>query len=493
MSRVPSSRASYTLRVEPLDVLLVAIAPFVAVLLRDPDFYVREKLSGLLIYAGISLVVSLLSLMHFGIGRSVSRYLSFYDANQIIKACFCAVVITAAIAFSLTRLQLIPRSLPPIHFLVLGIALIFTRFLTAKRGEDAASRLNSADATQNIIVVGGNRSAWHYIRLLEEFEGNHLNVVAILDDDTRLHGRFMSGYAIIGGPEIAASIVEEYATHGVYIDRLVVAKPLDSQGPEMAELLSLCKQHGLALDNLAERLGVQDPQAQLRRKATGKAAAKPAFNLGRVLYWRVKRLIDIVISGALLILLAPLFLLVALLVAADIGLPVVFWQRRLGRGRRIFHVYKFRSLRLPFNSHGRQLSFNERRSKVADFLRATRIDELPQLYNVFRGDMSLIGPRPLLPVDQPRQGSERLSVRPGLTGWAQVHGGKLITAAEKNALDEWYIRNCSPLVDAKILLLTAPCVFFGDRRDDPVVEHALSQRAKPESSPVAPYADSRIV
>jgi lipopolysaccharide/colanic/teichoic acid biosynthesis glycosyltransferase len=108
---------------------------------------------------------------------------------------------------------------------------------------------------------------------------------------------------------------------------------------------------------------------------------------------------------------------------------------------------------------------------IGRLLRAVRLDELPQLLNVLRGDMSIIGPRPLLPVDLPQSAELRLSVEPGLSGWAQVHGGNLITASEKNALDEWYVRNASIWLDIKILARTLTTVVRGDRR----VEDALSR------------------
>lgn len=123
-------------------------------------------------------------------------------------------------------------------------------------------------------------------------------------------------------------------------------------------------------------------------------------------------------------------------------------------------------MRNPFDRTGRFLSTAERASSFGDFLRATRLDELPQLYNVLRGDMAIIGPRPLLPEDQPESAEMRLSIAPGITGWAQIHGGKLVGVDEKNALDEYYIRNVSLRLDAWIVLKTIKTVFFGDRRED---------------------------
>jgi lipopolysaccharide/colanic/teichoic acid biosynthesis glycosyltransferase len=119
-----------------------------------------------------------------------------------------------------------------------------------------------------------------------------------------------------------------------------------------------------------------------------------------------------------------------------------------------FLIYKYRTLRAPFDSKGRPALGDRQPSVIGRYLRATRIDELPQLINVLFGDMSLVGPRPLLPEDQPNNTALRLSVRPGITGWAQVNGAKLVSKEDKEKYDEWYVRNASPAVDTKIVIMT---------------------------------------
>jgi lipopolysaccharide/colanic/teichoic acid biosynthesis glycosyltransferase len=156
----------------------------------------------------------------------------------------------------------------------------------------------------------------------------------------------------------------------------------------------------------------------------------------------------------MIVLFIPLLLVAGVLVLLDVGPPILFWQERLGWKRRSFLIYKFRTLRAPFDIDGNPVLFGREPSAIGKFLRVTRIDELPQLLNVLLGDMSLIGPRPLLPQDQPSNTSIRLSVRPGITGWAQVNGAKLVTKEEKEKLDEWYIRNASLRVDLRILMMT---------------------------------------
>jgi Bacterial sugar transferase len=119
---------------------------------------------------------------------------------------------------------------------------------------------------------------------------------------------------------------------------------------------------------------------------------------------------------------------------------------------------------------------SERLSRLGRFLRAARLDEIPQLWNILSGTMSVVGPRPLLPVDQPKTFSLRLQVSPGLTGLAQISGGKLISVEEKAALDEYYVRHVSPLLDLKILLRTAWVMFRGDIRNEGVIAAALAEK-----------------
>jgi lipopolysaccharide/colanic/teichoic acid biosynthesis glycosyltransferase len=171
---------------------------------------------------------------------------------------------------------------------------------------------------------------------------------------------------------------------------------------------------------------------------------------------------------------------VALFVAASVGFPVIFWQRRPGLGGRSFHLYKFRTMGAAHSADGRRLTDAERVHRVGNFLRRTRLDELPQLLNILRGDMSFVGPRPLLPRDQPKS-CARLLVRPGLTGWAQVVGGRDIPPEDKAALDVWYVRNASLLLDLEIVLRTAPIVFFGERISERLIARARRELPEPET------------
>ncbi len=176
----------------------------------------------------------------------------------------------------------------------------------------------------------------------------------------------------------------------------------------------------------------------------------------------MKRIVDVVGAALGLVLLSPVMLGVALVVARRIGRPVLFQQTRPGLHGRPFTIYKFRTMRDAVGTDGQPLSDAERMTSLGRILRGASLDELPELYNVLRGEMSLVGPRPLLmqylPLYTPRQ-ARRHEVRPGITGWAQVNGRNAITWEDKFERDVWYVEHHSVALDLRILLLTVARVF----------------------------------
>lgn len=172
----------------------------------------------------------------------------------------------------------------------------------------------------------------------------------------------------------------------------------------------------------------------------------------------MKRFFDIAAAGVGLIMLSPVLVVLAALVRILIGSPVFFRQQRPGLHGRPFMMYKFRTMIDAFDQSGNLLSDDQRLTGMGKFLRNASLDELPELINVLKGDMSLVGPRPLLmeylPLYTPEQ-TRRHEVKPGITGWAQVNGRNAISWAEKFKLDVWYVDNYSILLDSKILVLTA--------------------------------------
>ena len=177
----------------------------------------------------------------------------------------------------------------------------------------------------------------------------------------------------------------------------------------------------------------------------------------------LKRLIDFsLVFCALVICFLVLFIITLWLHFANNGAGVFFLQNRPGRDGKIFKVIKFKTMTDERDSKGNLLPDEQRLTKVGKFVRSTSIDELPQLINVLKGDMALIGPRPLLPQYLPlysKEQARRHEVRPGITGWAQVNGRNAISWTKKFELDVWYVDHCSFLLDLKIFLLTIRKVF----------------------------------
>jgi len=176
----------------------------------------------------------------------------------------------------------------------------------------------------------------------------------------------------------------------------------------------------------------------------------------------IKRAFDILGASIALIILTPVFLLLAILIRINLGSPILFRQQRLGYKEKIFTLYKLRTMTNQCNTDGSLLPDSERISRFGHFLRSTSMDELPELINIIKGDMSFIGPRPLLIKYLPRYSErqrQRHKVRPGLSGLAQVKGRNTLSWDEKFNLDLQYIENISIWMDIKIFLLTILKVF----------------------------------
>jgi sugar transferase EpsL len=175
-----------------------------------------------------------------------------------------------------------------------------------------------------------------------------------------------------------------------------------------------------------------------------------------------KRWLDLALTGPALLLLAPLFALIALAVRLRLGTPILFRQVRPGRRGEPFTLLKFRTMTSARDESGTLLPDAQRLTPLGRALRRASLDELPELWNVLRGEMSLVGPRPLLPQYLARYSPEqaqRHEVEPGITGWAQIHGRNALAWQQKFALDVWYVAHVSLSLDLKIVALTLPRIF----------------------------------
>ena len=194
----------------------------------------------------------------------------------------------------------------------------------------------------------------------------------------------------------------------------------------------------------------------------------------------MKRLLDIVLSGVALILLSPLFLILAILIRIKLGSPIIFHQNRPGKNEKIFNLCKFRTMTDERDEQGELLPDEKRLTSFGKLLRATSLDELPELWNIFKGDMSIIGPRPLLVSYLPYYTEEeklRHSVRPGLTGLAQVNGRNFIDWDKRLQKDVEYVKGLSFLMDMSIIWKTVKVVFVKENvaQDTNAVEGNLAK------------------
>ena len=198
---------------------------------------------------------------------------------------------------------------------------------------------------------------------------------------------------------------------------------------------------------------------------------------------RLKRLFDLVVTVPALLLLAPVLALIALLVRLKLGAPVLFRQQRPGLHGKPFTLYKFRTMTNAHDAEDNLLPDAERLTSFGRFLRSSSLDELPELFNVLQGEMSLVGPRPLrmeyLPLYTPEQ-ARRHDARPGITGWAQINGRNLLSWEEKFEMDVWYVDNHSFMLDLRILFMTVEQVL--KRKGISAEAHATMPRFQGTSS-----------
>lgn len=492
----PSSHTRLWSRLAILDVAWGGVSPLAAYLLRDGTVFYPKSVG---IYCGIALLASVLVFQWYQTSSPIARFYSIRDALQLLKACFLITAISAVASFLLTRLEEAPRSIPVLQFLVLASGLVGARMLLRLRDthREIRTKNTQADKAEHVIIVQGTRLAWFFSKMLEELAAGEYQIVAVLDERPSLKHRSLNGYPIIGVPADLERVVADYAIHGVHIDKLIIAaRPHELTRSAWDEVCRVCRMSKITIEILPELLMLKGASyVQDNTVIPPEDAVLPtqssALRLDRP-FWRLKRVFDVTTALIVVIVLSPIAVIVTVLVLLDVGAPVVFWQQRIGRNGALFHLYKFRSLHTLFDRLTKQRREAQQPSPFGQFLQKTRLDELPQLWNVLRGDMSLIGPRPLLLADQPTDARVRLLVRPGLTGWAQVCGGKIISTEEKSALDEWYIQHASFLLDLKIMIRTISMLLVGDCRDDKAIAIALANSLGETPVPLAVTEPERV-
>lgn len=483
-----------------IDVFLVLAGTCFAQALRDNFEWIPANVEGIVPYVIASVISTVVVVLGLGLNRSVWRFSSMRDYLLLCLAAAAIVVTAVLLNFSYNRLDGTARSIPFLQFLTILVLMVgarvyarmhYSRRRSVAKQFDAAASDGTDLASDSTIIIGLNRLTELYLQAAMELASGKPRIAGLIGRKGSHTGRLMHRYPVLGETGQLPEIIQQLRLHGVAVTRIIVTvtpgtldaaarnllRDLEATAGIEVNYLSLSlgleSEAGGEQDSLASPVGdtkIVDLQVSASEREA--LATKP--------YWALKRFTDVTGSFLLLVLLAPAIATAALLVAIDIGRPVLFWQQRPGLGGRAFRIYKFRTMRPAFDSAGRALPDTDRVSRLGSFLRRCRLDELPQLVNILRGEMSFIGPRPLLPVDQPMGASARLLVRPGLTGWAQVKGGRTLTPSDKVVLDIWYVRHASLAVDLEIVWRTVLMILRGEREDPEAVRRAwadISERA----------------
>lgn len=476
-----------------IDLFLIATATLLALLLRDNLELSATRIGLILPYLALTIVFAAIVLPLVGTTRTMWRFSGIADYSRLLLACVLIVLLSLSVGFALFRLENVSRVLPVLQLILMAVLLIGLRM--AERAHrfrhNSQARLGTlsdpASPAETVIVLGLNAVTELFLQAVTEHGQGRITVAGVIGRSERQTGQLFRSHKVLGVPEDLESIIRELDVHGVSIDRVVVTVAFDQLSP-VAKAAVLAVENGtrIKVDYFAERLSLAEPAAHrleksVRPKGIFRVSPEDRMDIVQSLrrpYWRHKRRIDAVLALVALVVAVPVAVVVALLTVFSVGSPVVFWQQRPGLHGRPFKVYKFRTLLSAHDWQGRRLPDEMRETLIGRFLRSTRFDELPQLLNIIAGHMSFVGPRPLLISDQLEEFSERLSVRPGLTGWAQVNGGKHVSASDKMALDIWYIRNASFKLDCQIMHLTVKMLLLGEQTNPRAVEEAWLQLSR---------------
>lgn len=466
------------------DVLCIGVALVVALYLRHGIPLIQEGTpQDLTLLLLVTAVTALLIFPLMRIHISIWRYTSSAEVINIMIAVALVILVTNSGLFLISRLHMMPRSVPPMQWALAVIAMAGSRVMVRQLlGPPRAFAKHQSALKQHVIVVGACHTAELYLRFIKRVMPHQVVVEGIVDSNPALTNRVFQKHKILGTPEQLPELIERFRVHGIHIRHVVLAQMLRDLSRSERNLLREMKQAGaVGLVHFAKQIAPQSPAGHASDEddfyQNTLMAGAGEYITPKGYYPRLKRVVDVVLGVLLILALLPLMAIVALLVWLDVGFPLIFWQQRPGLYGKPFRLYKFRTMRPAGRKQDEDRLAHKsgdtmRTSAVGKLIRRLRWDELPQLFHIIAGTMSFVGPRPLLPEDQPVGGQIRLSVRPGVTGWAQVNGGDALSPAEKLLLDAWYIRHMSWWLDIRILLRTLIVVFTPDAPVQEVIDRA---------------------
>lgn len=463
-----------------IDLLLICVATILGLVIRDNLEFSWARLTVILPYLAFSLVSALVILPASGVTRTIWRFGGVADYRRLVLACGAIVLSAVAMCFAANRLDNVMRSLPIMQFILL--VLLMTGMRLAERNHRfrhlRAPLPQGAvgDKPEQVLVVGLDSIAELFVQSVAEHGAGRIQIAGLIGRKERQTGQLFRTHKVLGVPEELESVLNDLEVHGVNIERIVVTVAYDQLSDAARQALHRVERGSqIRVDYFAERIGFAARPASMPIQRDVAVDWEPRMSAAseqrihaalRRPYWRVKRIVDVTVAGLALIVLAPVMLIVGLLTALTLGLPILFWQQRPGLGGSTFRLYKFRTLLGARDERGNRIPDTDRETAFGRFMRKTRLDELPQLFQILSGQMSFVGPRPLLYVDQLDAFRHRLAVRPGLTGWAQVNGGRVVSAEDKMALDIWYIQHASFALDCRIALKTIAMIVRREEKED---------------------------
>jgi exopolysaccharide biosynthesis polyprenyl glycosylphosphotransferase len=391
------------------------------------------------------------------------------EVIDVLKAVTLAVVVLA-MAGSVFRVQMLTPAFVVLFWAVSSVSLILCRLLM--RVFLASLRMNGYNLRQ-VLIVGTNPRAEEFARLIEGRPELGYQLIGFADEEWAGNRDFAErGKSIVTGLDGFSEYLR-----GHVVDEVVIALPMKSYYAKAACIVGECQEQGVIVRSLSSLFDFQRGRVDTNEVDTAHVMTYHA-NQCEGVPSMFKRLLDIMGASTLLILLTPILLIVGLLIKVDGPGPALFVQERVGLNKRRFRMYKFRTM--VVNAEKQQLALEKlneadgpvfkikhdpRITRVGRILRKTSLDELPQLLNVLKGDMSLVGPRPLPIRDYKAFDQDwlhrRFSVRPGITCLWQVHGRSTTTFGRWMELDMQYIDNWSLWLDVKILAKTLPAVVAG--------------------------------
>ncbi len=440
-----------------IDAGLLFGAILMAMLLQTTD--VASSFSAVLLPASLFAVVMTLMISVLGLYRRDLAH-PFHD---VVARILMAFLIGFPVSYG--AFYLLPSGTPYRESLGITIVLSLTGILAVRAF--LMSRASPSIMSRRVLVLGTGQEALEVERSLNTSEAAGLFLVGFYPIETTDEVSVSTGHLL----PTTTSIIETVRRRG--IEEVIVAVRERRGGVlPLRELLD-CKLEGVQITDLSSFFERFRGQVRIESLRASWLIYGEGFRQGRVRNI-VKRVFDIVASLVLLTLTLPVMIITAMAIALENGFPIFYRQERVGQGGRVFEVIKFRSMRNDAEADGKPRwanSNDSRVTRVGQFIRRTRIDELPQIFNVLKGEMSFVGPRPERPFfvnllsDQVPYYNARHSVKPGITGWAQVkykYGSSIDDAVEKLQYDLYYVKNHTLFLDILVLLQTVRVVLSGE-------------------------------